>query len=87
MRNLIVELQVFKEDNEKLKKGQQEQHEMNEVLLRSIVTKNIPKDNNEEEEVSKRASKNSGPEGEKWDNSSEGAPSTEDKTTTGRKRK
>jgi hypothetical protein len=33
MRNLIVELQVFKVDNEKLKKAQQEQHEINEVLL------------------------------------------------------
>jgi hypothetical protein len=33
MRNLIVELQVFKADNEKLKKAQQEQQEINEVLL------------------------------------------------------
>jgi hypothetical protein len=65
MRNLIVELQVFKADNEKLKKAQQEQQEINEVLLRSIVTKKIPKDDNNEEEVSKRASKNSGPEVEK----------------------
>jgi hypothetical protein len=32
MRNLIVELQVFKADNEKLKKAQQEQQEINEVL-------------------------------------------------------
>jgi hypothetical protein len=87
MRNLIVELQVVKEDNEKLNKAQQEQHEINEVLLRSIVTKKIQKDNNEEEEVSKRASKNSGPEGEKGDNSSEGTPSAQDKTNTGRKRK
>jgi hypothetical protein len=65
MRNLIVELQVFKADNEKLKKAQQEQQEINEVLLRSIVTKKIPKDDNNEEEVNKRASKNSGPEAEK----------------------
>jgi hypothetical protein len=43
--------------------------------LRSIVTKKRPKDNNEEEEVRKRASKNSSPEGEKGDNSSEGTPS------------
>jgi hypothetical protein len=43
MRNLIVELQVFKADNEKLKKAQQEQQEINEVLLRSIVTKKSPK--------------------------------------------
>jgi hypothetical protein len=60
MRNLIVELQVFKANNEKLKKAQQEQQEINEVLLRSIVTKKIPKDDNHDEEVSKGASKNSG---------------------------
>ena len=82
MRNLIVELQVFKADNEKLKKTQEEQKEINEVLLRSIVTKKISKDNNEEEEVSKRASKNYGPEGEKGDNSSKGTPSAKDKTNT-----
>jgi hypothetical protein len=87
MRNLIVELQVFKVDNEKLKKAQQEQQEINEVLLRSIVTKKIPKDDNHDEEVSKRASKNSGPETEKGDSSSEGTPSAEDKTKTDRKRK
>jgi hypothetical protein len=33
MRNLIVELQVFKAENEKLKKAQLEQKEINEVLL------------------------------------------------------
>jgi hypothetical protein len=87
MRNLIVELQVFKVDNEKLKKAQQEQQEINEVLLRSIVTKKIPKDDNHEEEVRKRASKNSGPEAEKGDSSSEGTPSAEDKTKKDRKRK
>jgi hypothetical protein len=87
MRNIIMELQVFKADNEKLKKAQQEQQEINEVLLRSIVTKRIPKDDNQEEEVSKRASNNSGPEAEKGDHSSEGTPSAEGKTTTGRKRK
>ena len=87
MRNLIMELQVFKADNEKLKKAQQEQQEINEVLLWSIETKKIPKDNNEEEEVDKRPSKNSGLEGEKGDRSSEGTPSIEDKTKTGRKRK
>jgi hypothetical protein len=76
MRNLIVELQVFKADNEKLKKAQQEQQEINEVLLHSIVTKKIPKDDNHDEEVNKRASKNSGPETEKGDSSSEGTPSS-----------
>jgi hypothetical protein len=79
MRNLIVELQVFKADNEKLKKEQQEKKEINEVLLCSIVTKKSPKDDNNEEEVSKRASKNSGPEVEKRDSSSEGTLSAEEK--------
>ena len=65
MRNLIVELQVFKAGNEKLKKAQQEQHEINEVLLHSIVNKKIPNDNNHEEEVSKRASNNFGPCGKR----------------------
>jgi hypothetical protein len=53
MRNLIVELHIFKEDNKKLKKAQKEQKEINDVLLRSIVTKKIPKDDNYEEEVVK----------------------------------
>jgi hypothetical protein len=70
MRNMIVELQIFKADNEKLKKAQEEQQEINEVLLRSIVTKKSPKDNNIDKEVCKRAFKNSGPETEKGDNSS-----------------
>jgi hypothetical protein len=87
MRNLIMELYIFKEDNEKSKKAQQEQQEINEVLLHSIVTKKIPKDNNEEEEFSNRASKSSGPEEEKGDSSSEVTPSTEDKTIIGKKRK
>ena len=65
MRNLIVKLQVFKVDNEKLKKAQQEKEEINEVLLCSIVTKKIPNDTNHDEEVRKRASKNSGPERKK----------------------
>ena len=87
MRNLIVELQVFKVDNEKLKKAQQEQQEINEVLLRSIVTKKIPKDDNHEEEVNKRASKNSGVKTEKGDSSSEGTSSVQDKTILDKKRK
>jgi hypothetical protein len=44
MRNLIVELQVFKAENEKLKKAQQKHQEINEVLMCNIVTKKIPKD-------------------------------------------
>jgi hypothetical protein len=53
--------------------------------LRSIVTKKIPKDDNHEEEVSKRASKNSGVKTKKGDSSSEGTPSSEDKTIPERK--
>ena len=87
MRNLIVELQVFKDDNEKLKKAQQEQQEINEVLLRSIVTKKGPKDDNHDEEVNKRASKNSGEKIEKGDSSSKQTPSAEDKTIPDKKRK
>jgi hypothetical protein len=56
-------------------------------MLRSIVTKKTPKDDNKEEEVSKKASNNSGPKAEKGDNSSEGTPSGEDKKQIGRKRK
>jgi predicted P-loop ATPase len=85
LRNLIVELQFFKAGNEKLKKAQQEQQEINEVLLRSIVTKKRPKDDNPEEEVSKRASKNSGVKIEKGDSSSKGTPSIEDKTIPDKK--
>jgi hypothetical protein len=48
MRNLIVELQVFKEDNKKLKKAQEDQLETNEKLLCSIVTKKNPKYNERE---------------------------------------
>jgi hypothetical protein len=33
MINLIVELQTFKADNEKLKKAQEEQQEINDILL------------------------------------------------------
>jgi hypothetical protein len=87
MTNLIVELQVLKENNEKLKKAEQEQQEINEVMLRSIVTKKIPKEDNHDEEVSKRASKNFGPETKNGDSSSKGTPLAEDKTKTNRKRK
>ena len=48
-----------------MKKAQQEHQEINEVLLHSIVTKKIPKDDNLDEEVSKRASKKFGPEKKK----------------------
>jgi hypothetical protein len=59
MKNLIVELQVFKAGNENLKKAQEDRLEINEMLLCSIVTKRIPKNNDKEEEVNKRSSKNS----------------------------
>ena len=45
MKNLIVELQVFKSDNEKMKNAQEDQLQINEMLLGSIVTKKIPKGN------------------------------------------
>ena len=87
IRNLIIELQVFKADNEKLKKAQQEQQEINEVLLHSIVTKKSPEDDNHEGEVNKRAFKNFRPKTEKGDSSSEGTSSAEDKTIPDKKRK
>jgi hypothetical protein len=55
--------------------------------LCSIVTKRSPKDDNHEEEVNKRASKNSGVKTKKGDSSSEGTPSAEDKTIPDKKRK
>jgi hypothetical protein len=56
-------------------------------LFSSIVTKKIPKVNNHDEEVIKRASKNSSPKTEKGDSSSKGTPSAEDKTIPGGKTK
>jgi hypothetical protein len=51
------------------------------------VTKKIPKDDNHEEEVRKRYSKNSEVETEKGDSSSEGTPLAQEKTKSDRKRK
>jgi len=59
MRYLIVELQLFNYDNEKLKKVQEDQKQINEILLHSIEKKKIPRNNEMEEEVSKNSSKNS----------------------------
>jgi hypothetical protein len=87
MRNLIVELQVFKDDNEKLKKAQEDQLEINEMLLHSIATKKSPRNNEMEEEVSKKSSKNSSHETKREDNSSEDTHMTENKASTGKKRK
>ena len=53
-----MELQGFKADNKKLKKAQEDQLEINEMLLHSIVTKKIPKENEKEEEINKNSSKN-----------------------------
>jgi hypothetical protein len=39
MRIIIVELQNYKDDNEKIKKEKEEQQELNEILLRNIVEK------------------------------------------------
>jgi hypothetical protein len=39
MRFLIVELQTFKDDNEKIKKEHEDQQERNEILLQNIVEK------------------------------------------------
>jgi hypothetical protein len=54
-----MELQVFKYDNERLKKYQEDQLEINEILLHNIATKKIPRNNEMEEEVSKNSSNNS----------------------------
>ena len=51
-------------------------------MLHNIVTKKSLKDNEKEEEVSKRASTNSSPEAENENNSFEGTPIVENKTTT-----
>ena len=40
MRNLIVEIQSFKADNEQLKRGQEKQQDINEILLQSLQEKN-----------------------------------------------
>ena len=66
-----MELQVFKEENEILKKSQEDQLEINEMLIRSIVTKKSPINNGMEEEVSKNSSKNSTHETKGEDKSSE----------------
>jgi hypothetical protein len=56
------------------------------MLLHSIVTKKSLKDNDKEEEVIKRSSKNSGHEIENEHSSSKDTPMTRNKTTTRRKR-
>ena len=40
MRNLIAEIESFKEDNEQLRKAQEKKQESNEILLQSLHEKN-----------------------------------------------
>ena len=40
MKNLIVELQSFKAENEQLKKAQEKQQELNEILLQILQERN-----------------------------------------------
>ena len=40
MRNLIVEIHSFKADNEQLRKAQEKQQEINEILMQSLQEKN-----------------------------------------------
>jgi hypothetical protein len=82
MGNLIVELEVFKVHNEKLKKAQEDQHEINEMLLHIITTKKSPRNNEMEEEFSKNSSKNSSHETKREDNSSEETHMTKNKAST-----
>ena len=44
MRHLIVEIQSYKENNEQLKKAQEKQQEINEILLQSLHKKNNGKE-------------------------------------------
>jgi hypothetical protein len=57
------------------------------MLLCSILTKKIPKDNDKEEEVNKRSSKNSVHETGNGNSSSEDTSMARNKIATGRKRK
>ena len=44
MRHLIVEIQSYKADNEQLKRAQEKQQEINEILLQSLQEKNNGKE-------------------------------------------
>ena len=44
MRHLFVEIQSYKENNEQLKKAQEKQQEINEILLQSLHEKNNGKE-------------------------------------------
>jgi len=85
--NIIVELKVFKDDNEKLNKAQEDQQEINEMLSRSIATKKILRNNEMDEEVSKKSSKDSSHETERENNSSKDTHMTQNKASIVKKRK
>jgi hypothetical protein len=87
MNNLIRELQVFKKDKEKMKMEHEDLLEINEMLLCNIVTKRSPKNNDKDEEVTKRSSKNSIHETKNENSSFEDTPMTRNKIAIGRKRK
>jgi hypothetical protein len=55
MRSLIVKLHTFKADNEKIKKPQEEQHEVNEILLWNIVEKRKSKKTKANKETRKQS--------------------------------
>ena len=44
MRHLIVEIQIFKAENEQLNKAQEKQQKINEILLQSLHEKNNEKE-------------------------------------------
>ena len=52
-----MELQIFKDDNENLRKSHEYQKKINKTLLWDISTKKSPKNNEVDEEVSKKSSK------------------------------
>jgi hypothetical protein len=58
MRNLILELQTFKANNEILEKASEDQQEIDDMLQR-ISMKNNPNNNDMDEELSKNSSKDS----------------------------
>ena len=44
MRHLIMEIQSYKEDNEQLRKAQEKEQEINEIMLQSLHEKNNGKE-------------------------------------------
>ena len=83
MRHLIVEIQSYKADNEQLKKAQEKQQEINEILLQSLHERNNGKE--------PRTETRKGPEreesAEKKGSSSNETQNSENQVKTGGKRK